>query len=323
MLHRRPGRAVLAALVATFAWGACGTGTNDPAPSDSTGASDQPRSPTPSVDPQDSSSRDPLADQVEKFATEVPSAPDVTLSDPTYGSDISWPQCTAGVGPIPERVGLGMPMPKPEWEFVIVGLTNGPAMTQNPCLSDQLTWAKERKLLVSAYAVATYPSDADLAEHGDDGPYDADTTPGRLANWGHAQAEFNLATLEEMGLDVPAVWIDVEPVPTPPLVAWSSDKAANAAVVKGIERAYREADLTVGVYSTPGLWDTVVGNLSFGVPEWRAAGETSESEAVSRCGGESIQGGDALIGQWVEERRDRNVTCPGRAKDLSGWFVRL
>ncbi|MDT0203492.1 hypothetical protein [Nocardioides sp. AE5] len=289
-----------------------------------------------------STERDPLADAVEDLAKNLPvptvdesqlgaptDAPtidyevDYGLTDPTYGADISWPQCGKGVGPIKERQGLGMPMPLPEWKFVVIGLTNGPAMTRNPCLAEQLAWAKQTDVLVSTYAVATYPSAEQLAKYGDQGPYDSSTQEGKLSNWGYAQGIFNLTTLYELQIPVPGVWIDVEPVPSPPLVAWSKDTDANAAVVRGIARAYRENDYRVGVYSTPNLWRTVVGNLRLGVPEWRAAGQTSEQEAVKRCRGESIQGGEAVLGQWVEDRRDRNVTCPFQVGQLSHWFVQL
>ena len=65
----------------------------------------------------------------------------------------------------------------------------------------------------------------------------------------------------------------------------------------------------------------MVGNLSLGVPEWRAAGQTSRAEATSRCGPDwMIQGGAAVLGQWVEHGRDQNITCPGVHRDLGRWF---
>ena len=64
----------------------------------------------------------------------------------------------------------------------------------------------------------------------------------------------------------------------------------------------------------------VVGDLALGLPEWRAAGQTSQAEALDRCGDDwQIQGGEAVLGQWVEAGRDLNVTCPG-ITDLGRWF---
>jgi hypothetical protein len=217
---------------------------------------------------------------------------------------------------IPQRKTKGMPMPLPAARYVVIGLTNGPGYTPNPCLADQVQWVRSRRLMASAYAVASFPDRRQLAEHRADGPYDGSTRLGALGNAGYQQALYNLTTLRGAGLETPAVWIDVEPVT---VWEWSDDKVANAAVVNGAARAYSEAGYRIGVYSTPHLWERVVGGLRLGVPEWRAAGETSRAEALSRCGRDwSIQGGGGVLGQWVERRRDQNVTCPGVRLDQ--WF---
>lgn len=235
------------------------------------------------------------------------------------GADASWPQCPEGMG-IPEKRSKGAPMPTEAAEFVVLGLTNGPSFTPNPCLADQVHWVKQRKLWIGAYAVHSYPDAARLEQVGDEGPYDAGSATGRLKNAGYASALFNLATMEEAGLRTPAIWVDVEPVP---VFEWSSDRAANAAVVQGAVRAYQEQGYRVGVYSTPTLWDTVVGDWRPGLPEWRAAGQTSMAEALARCGDDwSFSGGEAVLGQWVEDDRDRNVTCPGQGDRLGDWFRR-
>ncbi len=236
---------------------------------------------------------------------------------PVLGGDISWPQCPEGMG-IPERRTLGLPLPLPEAEYVVIGLTNGPSFTPNPCLADQVAWAKRRGLLTSAYVVLSGPYGDTLARHGRTGPFDAGTASGRLANLGHAQARYSLAVMRRAGLDTPFVWLDVEPVPA---FDWSSDPAANAQVVRGAARGWTDAGYRIGVYSTAALWAGVVGDLELGLPEWRAAGETSRAEALRRCGPESqIQGGPAVLGQWLQESRDHNVTCPGVAADLERYF---
>ena len=114
--------------------------------------------------------------------------------------------------------------------------------------------------------------------------------------------------MHDAGLRTPAVWIDVEPVPD---FEWSSDLAANAAVVEGTARGYRDAGLRTGYYSVKSLWKRVVGNYRVNAPEWRAAGQTSLDTALDRCGGSwSFGGGHGVLAQWVEEGRDRNVTAP-------------
>jgi hypothetical protein len=166
--------------------------------------------------------------------------------------------------------------------------------------------------------VLSYPDAATLERFGDDGPFDGSTALGSLRNIGYQQALYNIRSMRAAGLDTPLVWLDVEPVA---LFDWSTDPVANAAVVEGSRRGYEDAGYRVGVYSTPYLWEQIVGDLALGVPEWRAAGPTSRAEALARCGEEwSIQGGEAVMGQWVEGQRDLDVTCPGISRDLGRWF---
>lgn len=257
-----------------------------------------------------------LAELAEGLAGQRPTVP-ARDGSPVLGGDISWPQCPPGLG-IPQRRTLGLPMPLPSAEYVVVGLTNGPGFYPNPCLADQVAWVRERGLLISAYAVLSYPDRAALERFGDDGPFDGRTSLGALRNIGYQQALYNIRSMRAAGLDTPFVWLDVEPVA---LFEWSADPVANAAVVEGSRRGYEDAGYRVGVYSTPYLWEQIVGDLSLGVPEWRAAGESGRAEALERCGPEwSIQGGEPVMGQWLEDDRDFNLTCPGISRDLGRWF---
>ena len=225
---------------------------------------------------------------------------------PVLGADISWPQCPPGMG-IPYKESSGQPMPRPDAEYVVIGLTNGPGFHANPCLADQVAYAKEHELLVAAYSVISWPDEAAQQQYGG------------LEEAGHAQAQFNLQSMKAAGLDSPIIWLDVEQVPH---YEWSTSTAANAEVVLGAAKGYAEAGYRVGVYSTPAIWTGLVGDLSLGVPEWRAAGQTSQQEALSRCGDDwRIQGGDAVLAQWVEEARDRNITCPGAEARLGEYFT--
>jgi hypothetical protein len=225
---------------------------------------------------------------------------------PVLGADISWPQCPPGMG-IEHKETSGQPMPTGEAEYVVVGLTNGPGFHANPCLAEQVAWVRERGLLIAAYSVISWP-DEDAQEQ-----YDG------LRGAGYAQAQFNVASMEAAGLDTPLVWLDVEQVP---FYEWSASTAANAQVVVGAAQGYLDAGFRVGVYSTPYIWESLVGDLSLGVPEWRAAGQTSKAEALSRCGKDwSIQGGEPVLGQWVQDSRDKNITCPGVEAGLGRWFA--
>ena len=261
-----------------------------------------------------------------KASRPSPAAPSLTvpsLSIPprtsglVEGADASWPQCPKGMG-IPQKPTQGSPMPLATARFVILGLTNGPAFTPNPCLADQVDWVRSRGLLAAAYAVNSYPDSQTIARYGDQGPYDGGSRAGALSNVGYQQAQFNLATMKAAGLQTPVIWLDVEPVPN---FAWSSETTANSAVVRGAARGYTDKGFRIGVYSTQTLWTQVVGDLRLGLPEWLAAGQTSRAEALRRCGPDRMfQGGEPVLSQWVEFGRDRNITCPGTSSQMTRWF---
>lgn len=313
-------RAVVAGLLA-LALSACGESTTPAAPSAapaSSSAASTTASPAAPAVP-------PPTTPVAPVTPSAPPTPTVTIPDlptpvdqgPVEGGDVSWPQCPKGMG-IPQKRSHGAPMPLGSARFVVLGLTNGPGFYPNPCLADQVAWVKRRHLLAGAYSVISYPERRHLAELGDRGPFEGRSTLDRLANLGYQQALFNVRTMQAAGLEVPAVWLDVEPVAH---FEWTDDPERNAAVVRGAAKAYADQGLTVGVYSTVALWQRVVGDLRLGLPEWRAAGETSRAEALRRCGPDRMfQGGTAVLTQWVEAGRDRDVTCPGGSTYLSLWF---
>ncbi|MBF4162218.1 glycoside hydrolase family 25 domain-containing protein [Nocardioides acrostichi] len=257
-----------------------------------------------------------LADLAEKAAGEQSRIP-ARDGAPVLGSDFSWPQCPKGMG-IPQKRSMGLPGPLPAAEYAVIGLTNGPGFFPNPCLADQAALASSQGLMTAAYAVVSYPDSDTLSRFGDDGPFDGGDRLGALKNVGYQQALYNVRSMRAAGLASPIVWIDVEPVK---FFEWSGDEAANAAVVEGTRRGYTDLGYEVGVYSTPYLYSQIVGGFAMRVPEWRAAGPTSRAAALSKCSGESIQGGVPVMGQWVEQGRDQNLTCPGISRDLGRYFA--
>ena len=314
--RRGRGRGSLAGAVAVLVLAGCGATAETSRPTAAESTAQPTRAPTSAAPEQ----RDDLAELAEEEAAGASPGPGPTLPvfrGPVLGADIGWPQCPRGMG-IPERRTLGAPMPLPETRYVVLGLTNGPGFFANPCLADQVAWTRRRRLLTAAYAVASYPDKGKVARHATDGPFDGSTRLGALGNTGYQQARFNVASMADAGLRSPIVWIDVEPVSD---FEWSTDPVANAAVVRGAARGYVDAGYRIGVYSTPYLWALIVDDLALGVPEWRAAGETSRVEAARRCGDAwTIQGGEAVLAQWLEGDRDRDVTCPGVHRELTRWF---
>lgn len=252
-------------------------------------------------------------------ASAAPVSPRDTGSTVVAGGDVSWPQCPLGMG-IPSRRSLGLPMPGDRARFVVIGLTNGPAFTPNPCLASQVQWARDRRVPVSAYAVATWPTARQLSRYGATGPYAGTTLRSRLRNVGYAEGRYNLGRLGTVGLTVPHVWIDVEHYSIRP---WSSDRRNNRAVVRGVARAYQDAGIATGFYSTSLQWTDIVGRVSWGLPEWHTAGPRSKSVALSRCSEASFQGGPVVLAQWWTDSADHDLVCPGgpAAASMPAFFT--
>ena len=154
--------AVLLVLVAPVLFGCA---AEPPAEAES-GSPSMPASPVPET----SASVPPRAPE----SLEIPSVPPADDRGIVEGGDLSWPQCPEGMG-IKERRTLGLPMPLDSAEYVVIGLTNGPAFHPNPCLASQVEWAKKNKVMTSAYAVISYPEDATIREYGGEGPGDPGT----------------------------------------------------------------------------------------------------------------------------------------------------
>ncbi len=230
---------------------------------------------------------------------------------PVRGADASWPNCPKGMG-IPSRKTQGLPMPKKNADFVLLGLTNGPGFYPNPCLASQVRWAQKRGMWVGTYAMTTYPKPAQLRAHGDTGPWQPTSRLNRLRNAGYAQAEFNLATMDRVGLARKFIWVDVEPYPVAP---WTGNRTRNKAVLDGVLDGYRDAGLEVGFYTSPGPWRDIIGGARYSLPEWRTAGghpwsDSNAADARRMCRVPSVQGGPILIAQWWDTKRDYDLLCP-------------
>jgi hypothetical protein len=301
----RVGASLVATLVLTLGVAACQAPLKPHADQEPSSAA----KPSPSASPSASAAATP-SPAASPTASSLPSpsiapvSPLAKVTGPLLGGDVSWPQCPKGLG-IPEKRSEGLPMPPSTAAFIVIGLTNGPGFVANPCIADQVAYARSHKLLTAAYSVISGPSR--FSPRGLTGD-----------ELGYQQAKFNIATMKRAGLTSPIVWLDVESVPH---FDWGGDKQANAAVIRGAARGYTEAGYTVGVYSTPYLYAGVAGTLRMNVPEWRAAGQTSRAEALHRCGSDwVIQGGQGVLGQWVSDGRDLNTTCPGATAQLGRFF---
>jgi Putative peptidoglycan binding domain len=215
-----------------------------------------------------------------------------------YGNDISWPQCPKSGG------GNGLPGPMTSASFAVLGLTDGGSFRVNRCLARQIASVKTRHLWAGAYAISTYPTNAELARYGGTG-----TMTERLGRVGAAQAGFNLATMARVGLQSPMVWVDVEPRTQSP---WSASADNNNAVIDGVIARYEAAGIRAGIYSYNKAWKAITGaRVLPGVPTWVPVGHTSPAEAAATCAAASYAGGKPWLTQWTDDVRDYDLTCPG------------
>ena len=223
-----------------------------------------------------------------------------------YGYDVSWPQCSVADG------GYGLPMPPVDADFMIIGLTDGLAFTENPCLASQEEFARTHGIPAHGYAMATFPTAGQLTTHGSAGPFDSATRAGRLRNVGYAEATFALESLDDIGWHPPTIWIDVEPRAAQPWpTGTATAEAENRMVIEGLMRGLHDANLSYGLYSYTFGWTEITGGWSLpGVPVWATAGRLDyPEEARDRCMQPSFSGGEVHIAQWTDGTRDYNLTC--------------
>jgi hypothetical protein len=233
-------------------------------------------------------------------------APGPAQAATSYGNDVSWPQCSVAQG------GYGLPMPPATAAFVVVGLTKGLPFTRNPCLSDQVGWARANGVPAQAYTMAAYPTNSQFASQGAAGPWSSSTFSGKLANVGYAEATYAVATLAAVGFRPPVVWVDVEPRTNQPWLAGSDvARAKNRWVVTGLLRGLHDAGYAYGLYSYTSGWAAIAGPWRLpGVPVWATAGRRTAADALAMCAGPSVSGGPVHLAQWYDDTRDSDLTCP-------------
>ena len=217
------------------------------------------------------------------------------------GADVSWPNCPLGMG-IPSRPSEGLPMPDAGSQFVVVGLTNGPGFTANPCLAAQVAQVQARHLWTASYAVASFPTAAQVSAYGGVGTFRQ-----RLARTGAGQANTTVRAMRAVHLRSPMMWVDVEEVGGFP---WSATAADNNAFLDGVLAAYDAAGFRVGIYTYQHAWSMITASRRLPLSAWIPSGLNTRASALGMCG-RSPHGGPVLIGQWVAGGSDHDVLCPG------------
>jgi hypothetical protein len=164
----------------------------------------------------------------------------------SFGYDISNYQC-GNLPPAPHTIGL----------VEVVGSSMG---ATNSCLGAEAAWAGGG---LNLYIYLTYGTDGGTGD-----PACNTTAVPAACEFGYDTALDGFGKARAQGVDTSvAWWLDVESDPS-----WSSDLAANAALVQGAVDGLHSRGLnSVGIYASPGSWNGIVGDYQPGVPYWAAS----------------------------------------------------
>ncbi len=264
---------------------------------------------------------------------------------PSYGIDISYPQC-------------GRRVPTDQ-AFGIVGVNGGNPGNQNTCLRDQLIWASKSSGAVSAQApvqvyintsnpgdvqsqmkLSKWPKSSSSAN-----PYGSEnctiaSESNQACSWqyGWDRGEYAVNYFNSQaptGIEAKNIpwWLDIEEANS-----WQGEYQTNpdvenydnniAALEGWVAYLRGEGIGKVGIYSTNYMFNNIVGgrisdqsNL-YKLPTWYALGPTTVSVATSACNSLSYQpltpGSKIILTQYVSKNLDYNYSCPAAA-DATVW----
>jgi hypothetical protein len=236
----------------------------------------------------------------------------VPLTARARGNDVSYPQC-------------GSPLPTAA-DFGIVGVDGGRPFEVNPCLAEQIVWARTAGR--PAYYLNTANPGPRLSTHwplGQTQPRTCTRTrPDSAAcafdyGWNVAQDSLARARAAAASVGAPDVtrsswWLDVEVHNT-----WESLEyghtakflANDTAVLRGAQRLLQRRGVgRVGAYSTLHQWQRITGGASLGrAPVWYA-GVGTRASAAARCApAYSFTGGPVRLTQFLRNGFDADLRC--------------
>jgi hypothetical protein len=167
-----------------------------------------------------------------------------------YGYDISNFQCTGGFPTGAHTIGI----------VQVDGATelDGQSGSANHCLAAEAAWAGGG---LNLYTFLNYEAST-TSEPGCNGD--------QACNAGYQAGIHAYTDAVSAGVDAAVPWwLDVE---TNPISAWSASTQENANFVQGALNALHETEgvADVGIYASPGVWNSIVGNYAPSVPYWMA-----------------------------------------------------
>jgi hypothetical protein len=213
----------------------------------------------------------------------------------SYGYDYSIYQCENYTSvPSPHDIGI----------VQVDGASSG---ATNPCLASEALWAGAGLNLYTflSYGTSTTP----------EGNCSSQPTQGEVqaCNFGYAAGlhAFQDATAAGVNTDV-AWWLDVEGSGN-----WSSSTQDNMALVQGTLTALhnQEAITDVGIYASPGVWNSIVGDYQPSVPYWMAdylsnpSGPGTCADVANWEAREQLPTGPVEVVQYNSQQYDEDYAC--------------
>ncbi len=179
------------------------------------------------------------------------------------------------------------------------GASGGPA---NSCLAKEVAWAGAG---LNLYTFLTYGASA---------TNEPDCNNDQACNAGYQAGiqAFNDANRPGVDPNVPW-WLDVENNTVAP---WSSSTRENQAFVQGALNALHESEglATVGIYASPDVWNSIVGDWHPSVPYWMAdwtgSGPTSCNQLPDfQAKGDLLPSGPLEVVQYASNTFDQDYAC--------------
>ncbi len=213
----------------------------------------------------------------------------------SYGFDISDFQC-------PPQSSF----PSGDHQIGIVQVDGASSTATNPCLGQEAQWAGGG---LNLYTFLTYGTSGSAV-----GACSFDTTG--ACNAGYAAGIHAFTDAQNAGVNTAVTWwLDVE---TNPVSAWSGNLNSNAAFVQGAIDALHETEgvANVGIYASPGVWNSIVGNYQPDVPYWMAdylanpSGPGSCADYANWVNkGMKLPAGPLVIVQYNSQTYDEDYAC--------------
>jgi hypothetical protein len=253
--------------------------------------------------------------------------------DVRVARDVSFPQC-------------GGPLPSARSGSVgVLGTNNGTAFSTNPCLVQQLAWAKHLAQSPAFYANTGNPGPS-RGTHWPIGQTSPKVCRASDPNsigcsydygWNAGHQSFSLAAaaaqqLHHVGRDDARHraanvewWLDVETMNSWLAVDGSPSRSAelrDAATIAGEISALQWSGVTqIGIYSTAYQWDLITGGAhvtggQFGsMPQW-LAGYESKAAAIVGCSDATFMHGRVAMTQYLaSDGFDADVVCTDAHRD--------